>query len=286
VSPEIRLPDLFGATAASGWASEWLRVADQPSLTIVLPREAFIEPIGAVLLATGIADRKSRSRDTRLRAEAIESPAMRYLQRIDFFAQLGVATTESFARHEPAGRFVPLRRVDSLRVAQDLANSLTDCLETQLPGLAPSPSRMARFLFEELGANVVQHSGRPETGFGMAQGYPKDRRLQIAFADCGIGFSRSLQRHPELAGRIADDGEALQIALGPGITSGTDPRQNMGFGLKLLASFADHAAGDLWLASGTAILRRHSTGGGHRVNSVRSASKWNGSWICLDVRLP
>lgn len=77
---------------------------------------------------------------------------------------------------------------------------------------------MARFVVQELAANVVQHSGRPETGFGLVQADLASSRLEIAFADAGVGFRESLSRNPELDGRIEDDAQALQIALAPRIT--------------------------------------------------------------------
>ena len=40
--------------------------------------------------------------------------------------------------------------------------------------------------------------------------------------------------------------EALQLALAPGITGGTDPRRNMGMGLKLLSSSGSAPAMRRW----------------------------------------
>src|SRR3989442_1649945 len=82
-----------------------------------------------------------------------------------------------------------------------------------LPEMPSSVRRWAKFLLEELGVNIVQHSGAPQTGFGMARGEARERHFQIAFADAGQGFFNSVQRNLEFAGRVQDDGEALQLAL-------------------------------------------------------------------------
>jgi hypothetical protein len=209
-----------------------------------------------------------------------------YLQSIDFFRELDVARTEDSARHREEDRAVPLRPIATLEIARTQAELAVRCIEKQLPELSPSPIRMARFVFEELGANIVQHSGRASTGFGVAKAFPKLRRLQIAFADAGVGFSSSLSRNPEFAGRIADDSEALQLALSPHVSGVGNRATNMGFGLKLLMDFADRLSGDLWLASGTSILHRRTVAGNQRANLVRSIAPWRGSFVCLDAPLP
>jgi hypothetical protein len=166
-----------------------------------------------------------------------------------------------------------------------LADNAAEALESQLPSISPSVVRMARFVYEELGANVVQHSRNPETGFGFVAVDPTSKRLQLAFADAGIGFFASLQNNHELAGRIEDDAAALQLALSPRITGTSAPRTNMGIGMKLLVDFSDLLAGDLYIASGSAMLQRKTTVG-QRVNTIRAIPPWQGTWICLDAPLP
>lgn len=137
---------------------------------------------------------------------------------IDFFNVLGVEAPDSPEHGASDDRCAPLLRITDFNVARRNAEAHANCLERQLPTLAPSPARMARFVMEELGANIVQHSARPQTGFGLAQPFPKLGRFELAFADRGVGFAASSQRNPELAGRIHSDAEALQIALAPGVS--------------------------------------------------------------------
>lgn len=277
---ELAVPKTFGPAQAGPWFASWNRVAKERDLTLVLQAGAFLRPTAIVLLASGIAHRKRSGLETRLRAESASDDAVRYLQRIDFFSALGVSKNEDLARHDATGRFVPLRRITDERVARELAQDSADSL--RLP--PTSPARMARFVFEELGVNIVQHSGAPETGFGVLQSYPQDQRLELAFADRGIGFLASLQKNPEFEGRVEDEGEALQLALGKGATGTSEPRRNMGMGLGLLQDFSDRLGGELWIASGTATLRRRSIAG-VRTTTVHANEAWNGSWICLDAPL-
>jgi hypothetical protein len=182
----------------------------------------------------------------------------------------------------PQGGLELLPPIGDLRTARDLADKVADALMEAAPFLSPSIVRLARFVFEELGANVVQHSGLPETGRGFASVDPSSRELELAFADAGVGFRASLQRNPEMAGRIADDAEALQLALSPRVTGTSAPRTNLGIGLKALTDFSDLLGGDMWLASGAALLHRKTTAG-QRTNTVSSIPPWQGSWICLEA---
>lgn len=279
---ELTLPKYFGPAQIGAWFKSWSAVAGEPDLTLVLPRSSFLRPTGIVLLASGIAERQRLGSKTSLIAQTGSEDSYRYLQRIGFFDALGVNTEERFVRHEAAGRFVELRRITDERIAQTLAEESVDCLRQQLRGVPTSPLRMARFVFEELGVNIVQHSEAPSTGFGVLQSFSQE--LEIAFADRGVGFLSSLQKNPEFEGRVEDDAEALQLALGKGVTGTSEPRRNMGMGLGLLQDFSDRLGGDLWIASGGATLRRRTVAGA-RTTTVHATETWPGSWICLAAPL-
>lgn len=282
MTAELVLPKDFGPAHVGSWCKSWNAVAGAPDLTLILPPGTFLRPIAIVLLASGIAERQQRDWRTSLVAQAGSENAYQYLQRIGFFAALGVSTTERFTRHEPAGRFVELRRITDERIARTLAEESVDCLRGQLTDVPTSPLRMARFVFEELGVNIVQHSEAPATGFGVLQSFSWG--LEIAFADRGVGFLSSLQKNPEFAGRVEDDAEALQLAVGKGVTGTSAPRHNMGMGLGLLQDFSDRLGGDLWIASGAANLRRRTVAGA-RTTTIHATESWRGSWICLEAPL-
>ncbi|MBI5432799.1 MAG: hypothetical protein HZA52_08220 [Planctomycetes bacterium] len=177
-----------------------------------------------------------------------------------------------------------LLRIRDRRSTRMLADRVVTAIETRVPDFSPSVLRMARFVFEELGANIVDHSGRSETGFGTLTYDVSSRRLELAFADRGIGFLQSLQRNPELQGRVADDAEALQLALTPRITGTATARTNMGIGLKTLLEFSDLLAAELWIVSGSAALHRR-TAAGVRTSLYRAVGPWRGTWIALEATL-
>ena len=170
--------------------------------------------------------------------------------------------------------------ITSLHRARELADATANALESVDPPLPPSVVRLARFVYEELGANVVDHSGRVETGFGIVE--PQESgRLQLAFAGCGVGFRESVGRNAELAARIADDAEALQLAVASEVSGTGTGRTNMGIGLAQLVRFSDLLDAELWIASGSAVLQRRSVTEGRRVNTIHAIHPWPGAWICL-----
>jgi hypothetical protein len=248
----------------------WARVADDPDVTFVLPKER-LHPSALVLLGAMAAGRRLRGLSNRTAGEVAANPLARFVLRHG---------TSGIQRTTDHGLLESLQPVFDLRAARRLADAVSDALSSVVPPPSPSLVRMARFVFEELGANVVQHSGRPETGYGLADIDPAQQRLELAFADAGMGFRASLQRNPELEGRVADDAEALQLAVTPRITGTTAPRTNMGIGLKALTDFSDLTGGDLWIVSGSALLHRHTTAG-QRTNVLRAVPPWQGSWICV-----
>ena len=282
----LTIPRRLEAGNPSEWFQAWRSVRDVEDLVLELPVGARLRPTGIVLLASSIAWREERKRHTSMRIAEPSGDAFLTLQRIDFFSELGVDLEQCFERHESAGRTVPLERILDLKTARSLAEETGDVLESVLPDLGQSPLRMSRFVFEELGANIVQHSGAPRTGFGMAQADPTERSIQIAFADAGVGFLQSLRRSPELAGRIEEDAEALQLAIGRAVSGAEVGRWNMGMGLALLVNFADLAGADLRIASGDALLHRRTSVGRERASVVRSIPRCEGSWICLEARFP
>lgn len=255
------------------WFEQWARVADEPELTFVLPDHG-IRASALVVLAAMTTSRRMQGLENKLTGDPNPNPNAWFM--ILFGAPgfgFGIA---------PRRLRESLQSISDLARAHQLAEEAATALTDVAPSTSPSAVRMARFVFEELGANIVQHSGRADTGFGFMRVDARTNRFELAFADAGVGIRESLQRNPDLEGRVADDAEALQLALAPRVTGTAGPRTNMGIGLKLLTDFSDLLNGDLWIASGSAMLQRRTTAG-QRTNSIRSIPPWQGTWICLDA---
>ncbi|MFN0008962.1 MAG: hypothetical protein ACKVXR_13755 [Planctomycetota bacterium] len=251
-------------------------------MALELPPNARLEPGGIVLLAAGLARRQEQGLRSWITAGG-GGEAISLLQGLDFLRELGV---ESKGGPMPAQspRWVALRRLVDLEVARRQANATRELLERFVPAIPASTVRAAEFVFEELAANIVQHSRAPETGFGLAMVDPGTRRIQIAFGDAGIGFLESLRSNPEFEGRLADHAQALRLALDKRVSrAGTG---NIGMGLFLLSDLADRLQGDLWIATGDALLVRRTDEEGRRTEKIESTAGWNGAWLCLDAPVP
>ena len=72
------------------------------------------------------------------------------------------------------------------------------------------------YALREIIRNVVEHSESDQFGL-CAQYWPDQNRAEVGILDRGIGIRRSLVNNPSL--RIANDRDALNLALMPGISS-------------------------------------------------------------------
>ena len=281
--PRVDLPDRFGPSEAPPWIGTWSSVRDRPDLTLALPQSAHLDAAGIVLLAAGIARRQERGLRTWIASGSSDGEAIALLHGLDFFRELGVEPESAPPQLRPP-QWVALRRLVDLGVARRQAEATRELLERFVPTIPASTVRAVEFAFEELAANGVQHSEAAATGFGLAMADPVSRRIQVAFGDAGIGFRESLQSNPELAGRVSDDGQAIRLALDSRVSRrGTG---NIGMGLHFLSTLAERLQGDLWIASGDAVLVRRTDGDGGRTERIDPTAGWNGAWLCLDAPVP
>lgn len=269
---EFRIEDSSQPSSVPAWFGQWSSVSAERDLAFVLPTES-LHASALVLLGAMVSSRRQRGLENRVAGDEQDNPLARHLIKTGSVAVRNAG---------PSGALELVRAIPDRRTARQVAEEVAEAMTELAPAVSPSTLRMARFVFEELGCNVFDHSGRPDTGYGSVKVDAARRRLELAFADCGVGFRASLQRNPELEGRVSDDAEALQLALYPRITGTSTPRTIMGIGLKTLTVFSDWLGGDLWLASSTALLQRRTTAG-QRINVMRTIPAWQGSWLCLDA---
>ena len=279
----IAVPIRFGPDQVASWIAAWSDVARIADLRVTIPAGAVLEPCGIVLLAAGIARRRGSGLRTWMSFDPGADDALTRMHEIEFFRELSVEP-EATEPAEPGRRGVPLRCIANLEVARRQADATRLLLESAVPTLPPSTVRAAQFVFEELGANVVQHSGAADTGFGLAIADDRRRRIQIAFCDAGVGFRQSLQTNQEFAGRVSGDGEAIRLALDKRVTRGGSG--NIGMGLFLLASLAERVRGNLWIATGDALLARRGDSPAADGDEMQRTAGWQGAWLCLDAPVP
>lgn len=176
---------------------------------------------------------------------------------------------------------VPLTPISDESVIHALVTDLEAIFASVVGVGGTSATRSARFVFEEIASNIVAHSRDGVSGFGSAFLDAATDRLEIAFADCGIGILQSLQEDAELARTIETDKEAIELAVRRRISSKSDSRRHSGVGLTQLLRMADDLQGEAHVYSGDAHLTHRD-----ETTIVRdSLPHWRGTIVWVSVPL-
>jgi hypothetical protein len=264
---EVDYPQLEGASGAVEWFKTWRRVRDEKELVIrARTRPGSASPV--VLLASGYSDRRERGLATRVKINGSWD---------NFESTVAEDQPGVSGSLKSAERRAICTHPHNLRMARHAEEFVGDALAARTPPVASSLVRMTRFVFEELGVNVVQHSGKPSTGVGWADLDESSTRFELAFADCGVGFRASLQQNPELSGRIADDAEALQSALTARVSSSTSTRKKKGWPTTSAPRSASHIRSKLLPHKGTST-RKPEYGAAGATPGLLNDPNQSGAW--------
>ena len=191
-----------------------------------------------------------------VRYEKLTAASAHYLERMGLFDFIGIDSGMRIERHEAAGRFIPLTRIDD---QEQLSRFVTD----MIPLLHLDPNRAAsiKYVVSELVRNVLEHAQSPVGAVVSAQYYKKANMIRLGIVDTGIGIRQSIEH----SHRAESDIGAIRLALTPGIT-GTTAReggteQNAGAGLFFIKSIASMNDNFFMIYSGNALyklLTRHT----------------------------
>ncbi len=188
-----------------------------------------------------------------------ECEAFGYLQRVDFFKQLGVDLDERFLRHPEAGRFLPVQRVSFGGSGLDrIASEMARCV---VPGAdwEDDTYQLVQYVLGEVLANAVQHSGG--VAWVSAQYTAKNDIVRVAVADDGGGILGSFAGTPlNVPGMSAK--EAISLAIQPRVSSGRyrtvlyGRPHNRGIGLSMVDELVRQSLGHLMISSADGWLLR------------------------------
>lgn len=180
----------------------------------------------------------------------VTNASSRYLQRMGLFSLLDVEVDISVQEHESAGRFVPLRRIQSNQQLNDFILDVGPLLHA-----SPEETKSVKYVLFELIRNVLEHSGAPGGAYVCAQVAQKSGRLLLGVADAGRGIKSTMQvSHP-----VRDDKAAVSLAFQPGVT-GTTPNfggneTNGGAGLFFMKSMAILARHHMVVVTGDVLMK-------------------------------
>jgi hypothetical protein len=223
-------------------------VASSPStaetIALHLPEGCFVTPCAMALLgAWGL-----HLRDQGVRLSVVgNDDARRYLSRMDVFHTLEIPFTEGFVRHNEAGRFVPMKRIegDSCKHAVDAVCDLVlhqfDNARDFLPAL--------EWAVMEITDNILIHAQSRTPGILCAQYFPERQRLDVGLCDMGRGLMASLSE----THAVRSHGDAVRKALQRGVTR--DKVNCMGNGLAGTLEIAKVNGGSFQVWTGDVTFR-------------------------------
>jgi anti-sigma regulatory factor (Ser/Thr protein kinase) len=249
---------------------------DSRKLLLDMTSNAFCSPAGITILAAAIEDLFLRRALVGGEIWMPRSPLLvQYLQRMNFFSELRVQMPEDFERREAKG-FHPVTHVrneeDSPGATRALAGAVQEHAHLDEQSLGALKSCL-----NEVVENVFYHAESPIDALVCAQAYKKKRRTELVIADTGRGIRAALSEVSEYRERVADDCDAIKLALEKNVTNTGDVKRGIG----------------LWVAS--EVIRRNegellilSQDGGLVVDSdgARDVTDhfWPGTLVVIEFR--
>ena len=277
----LSIPRYINADGLIPFLSLLAAHSDTSELTIDFKGLQRVSPAGLAALTAFMARRERARLVTNM--VGLETCCIReYLRRMNLLRLCGWEQgDESFKRHDPRGRFVPLEPITH-RV-EDLGVQIAECIapggedyENPNAGLYDA----VWYLLTEMANNVQQHSRG--TGFVAAQTTQSDGFVRIAIADCGCGIPASLAEAGFQWARDLPDEDIIEKALVARVSSKGQP-SNEGVGLTLSARIVDLMGGHMLIASGAGTVIR-SNHGEVRKEPFAAGVRFPGTVVALSFR--
>lgn len=218
-----------------------------PAITLVIDSGHLSCGALAMLTAWGLRCRAAGTRFSL--SPSARGADLGYPARMDLFRHLDIAFEETFERHEPGARFLPLLAVGPGGLPMsDAVDQLLRLIEGHFHGVERFLPALS-WIAQELVDNIANHAQSNTPGVICAQFFPSKRQLDIAIWDAGVGLFESLRpAYPKLI----SDGDAISKALEAGVTR--DPSIGQGNGLAGSRQLVAANGGQFQLWSGNATL--------------------------------
>lgn len=230
----------------------------------------FIEPVGVVVLCNLIEYLRKTGVKVTFRNHRVDRDCMRYLDDCLFFHRY--LDKNLFDGSKERAGTVPLQLIAHDQAFSYLSFRLIPWVG-DIVGLSKEALDSLRACLEEIFHNVKDHSGVP-IGCAFAQHYPKDRQIQIAVSDFGVGIPTKVRSVlPDLSDQLA-----LKRAAAEGFTTKSNV-QNRGAGLPNLMRFVTRLGGNVLIASERASLSASQRPTGYKISAKRSADRYPGTLV-------
>lgn len=225
----------------------------------------FIDPVGITVLSNLIELLKKKKIKVAFQQHTYLTDATQYLDDSLFFEHY--LKQRVFVGSSPRGTTLPLRLLRHEQTHSWIANTLIPWLEQRL-SISARSLRIIGTCLEELFNNIKDHS-REEIGSIFVQHYPKNKTVNIALSDFGVGIPYNIYRAPESVykahgiPRPISDGHAILLATKEGFSSHSTVR-NRGAGLDTFLNILNRNCGRAVIHSNKGVFSCSPTNRGYR----------------------
>ncbi len=222
-----------------------------------------------------------------------------YAEHMRFYNAVGTKKGRGFAEDYGNSRYLPITRlrIDDLRKQgaenleriQEVIENKSKLMANVLAQGNESYKKWISYALTEIMRNIPEHSRAKEIWY-CAQYWPTFDLVELAILDEGIGIRESLLSNSAYDELIANDEDALLLALRPGISRtflpggynlSNDDWANSGYGLYMVSRTCAALAGDFIIASGDTAIKVS----GNTVNIYKRGCHIKGTAIRLRVHL-
>ena len=231
-------------------------------------------------------------KSSNIQCEKLEAASKHYLERMGLFRFLNIESEIVIKEHEPAGRFIPLTKIDN---SEELTKFITNMIP--LLHLESKQAEPIKYIVSELVRNVLEHSRSENGAIVSAQYYKKSNTIRIGIADTGVGIKSTIN----MSHNTPTDLEAIRLAQIPGITGTTrsegGTELNAGAGLFFIRSIAKVNRDFFMIYSGDAMykllkskaglkrIRLHADPFKDRHSKGEKFPFWKGTVVGIDMSL-
>jgi hypothetical protein len=236
------------------------------TLEINLTDVEWITPAGIVCLAIIAECRTAKGLWTHVRPPA-DDDVLNYLGRIDFFRYLSqrVVVDEDLSHLEKHDRNRSHRFTELLPVSERDASDICDVVSTFFERQFSTRWRQAYRPFEEVISNIKSHAsfGLNSAAFARAHVQRYSNRLELAFADLGVGFLQTLSSNPHHS-HLSSEEAALRGAFEKGLSRfHRSDDEHRGGGLRGVGDTTRRLGGRIVVRTGNGLLSQTENGRRH-----------------------
>lgn len=172
-----------------------------------------VDLMQAIMLVASVNDARNKGKEIRVSHKDFN----KYLQRINFYEELGIKSEENFTRHDRTDSLLEIVNINNENSMQ-VVNGMMRILQNNTT-LDDSVLGCLNYCFWEIVDNIQEHAESGIGGYTVVQNYPQKHLLEINLVDTGRGIRASLSENAKFA-NLSEE-EALRECIKKGMTRGS-----------------------------------------------------------------